>query len=481
MKNKIAIISGVIALAFIVAVFFIQKKLTIGSRPNIVLITLDTTRADFLSSYGSDEASTPNLDRAASRGVLFSNCTSAAYGTTPSHASIMTSTFARDHGVYNNATPLGEESVTIAETLNKEGYHTAAFVSALPVHEDLNFDQGFEVFDQNYQPPPGSPYERNAGMTTDSALKWIDKNYRNPLFLWIHYFDPHWPYSPPDEVLSKKINFKKELSNNGIKIDASQSGQYTDRGYMVIMVDDQLLALTKKDFNKLHRTLYAGEVEYMDKNIGRIMKWFENKNLISNTIFIFTGDHGETIDETNHEAHFTHMTVYQEVSRVPLIIMAPKTFTGGKKISSNVSTLDIVPTILDLLGVKPESEVKLRGVPLQKALEGKETERPVFLETSRMRGSGVISGRMKYLHITNPQDYFRHSHRNESEQLFDLDKDPAEQVNLMGSGIPSEKKMRAILKNWESQAEHARGAKRPRNKIKNKQFLDKLKNLGYIE
>lgn len=447
---------------------------------NVVLITIDTQRADYLSCYGSDIANTKTLDRAASQGVRFSMCLSAAYGTTPSHSSIMTSKFPRSHGVYNNKTPLGDESVTIAEILRQKGFSTAAFVSALPVHAQLNLNQGFDYYDQNYLPPPGAPFERTAGATTDAALNWLNENFKKPSFVWIHYFDPHWTYNPPQEILEKKINFREEIEKSGILIDESEVEKYKDDGYMVMKMSYGVFALPLDEFFRIHKILYAAETETVDNNIARVLEWYREKGLFKNTLFIFVGDHGETLDDENHEAPFTHMTVYQEVAHVPLIVMGPGVFDDGKVVDTPVSTLDIMPTILSYLGIKADAGISPDGFPLQEVMKGKHDGRPIFLETAHKRGEGVLLDGMKYLHFNNAAAYFTYSKEPVEEQLFDLTVDPDELNNIIGSGNPAEEKLRNILKEWKASGPTASEKDIEKKSIKDKKYLDKLKDLGYM-
>lgn len=449
-------------------------------RKNVVLITIDTQRADFLSCYGGDIANTKALDDAAAQGVRFSTCISAAFGTTPSHSSIMTSRYPRAHGVYDNKTPLGDESVTIAEILKAKGYDTAAFVSALPVNSQVNLDQGFDYYDQNYFPPPGAPFERAAGATTDAAINWLNDNFKRPSFVWIHYFDPHWTYNPPISVLENMINLQEEIQKAGVLIDSSEIQKYEDNDFHVMKMSYGIYALPLDDFFRIHKILYAAETVNVDNNIARIIEWYKSKGLYNDTLFIFVGDHGETIDDENHEAPFTHMTVYQEVAQVPLIIMGEGAFSGGAVVDAPVSTLDIFPTILKYLGITTNAEIPPEGVALQDVLKGEHKDRPVFLEVARRRGEGVLLDGMKYLHFSKPDDYFRYSGNAVEEQLFDLNSDPDELDNLIGKGNPAEEKLRNLLKEWKATTPARSEKETDEKSIKDKSYLDKLKDLGYM-
>jgi len=269
--------------------------------PNIVLITMDTTRADHLGAWGYPYAQTPNLDALAARGARFARCDSAAPITLPSHSTILTGLFPPRHGVRDNGTfVLSPKVQTLAERLAAHGYDTAAVVSAVVLARRQGLDQGFRVYDDDL----GTGYaqgtvvsERTAENTTAAALAALGK-LKPPFFLWVHYYDPHEEYRPPT--------------------------RFADRA-------------------KGPHRLYDGEIAYMDEQIGELLK-----KLPRETDVLAVGDHGEMLGEHGEATH--GLLLFKGARRVPLILAGPGV-PAGKVSDSLVRTVDVTPTLLALAGV----------------------------------------------------------------------------------------------------------------------------------
>ncbi len=248
-------------------------------RPNVVLITLDTTRADYLSSYGFPLPTTPHLDALAERGVRFSDASSQIPLTGPSHATILTGLYPHQHGAIRNGVPLLEGIPTLAERLSAQGYRTAAFVSGWTLRGNLSgLARGFDTYDDRME----DRYhlvnsQRFAHQVTPPALKWLRDNARRPFFLWVHYFDPHTPY-------------KKRGESHAILERASPSA---------------MAALPQRNRN------YASEIHYTDRWIGKLLQALKELDLESETIVVVTADHGEALGEHGYVGHGRQ--IYQEI------------------------------------------------------------------------------------------------------------------------------------------------------------------------
>lgn len=275
---------------------------------NLLLITLDTTRADHLGCYGGPEGATPNLDRLAAEGVRFDCAMCTAPVTLPSHASILTGLYPPNHGVRNNGEILGQTAGrSIAEVLAARGYETAAFVSAFVLDARFGLDRGFETYDDRVSATGGSTFavgtnERPADHVVDAAVQWLrTRSPDAPFFLWVHLFDPHAPYEPPAEF----------------------RGRFPDRPYL-------------------------GEVSFMDSQVGRLLEELAVTAGAENSLVVAVGDHGESLGDHAERTH--SIFIYDAVMRVPMIIWSPKLFPAPSVVADLVSTVDLSPTVLELMG-----------------------------------------------------------------------------------------------------------------------------------
>jgi len=315
--------------------------------PSVLLITVDTLRADHLSGYGFPRPTSPNVDALASRGVLFERTIAATSATAPSHASIMTSLYTREHtiGTGNGETRL-EGSTTLAELLLNAGYATAAFVSNFVLERRVGLDRGFEVYDDEL---PSSELnrplivERIAEETTVRALAWLQGAER-PFFLWVHLQDPHGPYRPPEPHSG---HFAPSV-NPGEAVLPVLRGNSGRGGLPAYQALPGLRRASE------YRASYADEILYADHWLGELMAAVGDQ-----TIVLFTSDHGESLGEGG--SYFVHGTSTLPVqAHVPLILRAPG--LEAERRSELVSHVDIMPTLLELTGLDVPDHA--RGVAL---------------------------------------------------------------------------------------------------------------------
>lgn len=354
---------------------------TRADRPNLLLITMDTTRADKLGAYGCPDIRTPAIDGLARDGVLFLDAHASVPITLPSHCTIMTGLYSLGHGVRNNGNYVLPDGVTtLAEVLSREGYATAAFVGAYVLDSQFGLSQGFGTYDDSFREygKAGASYfgylERPAVELTERALSWIDSA-SEPFFLWLHYFDPHYPYLPPPPF-------------------------------------DVLYA----------RDPYLGEIAYVDSCIGRVVAKLEEKGLSDRCLVVLTSDHGESLGEHGELSH--GLFLYEATTHVPLIMKYPAELPGGSTLRGAVSLVDLFPTVCDLLGVGfPEA---VQGKSLRPMISGAGTARlPIYMETVIPRENfgwsgitGVLDGGWKYLRVTEPELYHLEEDRSEERNLY---------------------------------------------------------------
>ena len=275
---------------------------------NVVLITLDTLRADHLGCYGNKNVKTPHIDEMAGQGVLFSHAYTPVPVTLPSHTSILTGLYPVYHGVRNNGTFKADENLeTLTEVLKQNGFKSAAFIGAFVLDSRYGLDQGFDHYDDYLEKDPNHTFmvynERTAGEVIKSANGWLEKNAQDRFFMWIHCFDPHAPYSPP------------------------------------------------APFSAMYRhNLYNGEIAYTDYALGRFFAALKEKNILDETLLVITADHGEGLGEHAEKTHA--IFIYDSTLHVPLIMRYPKAISAGITIEENVSLIDIMPTVLDILDIQ---------------------------------------------------------------------------------------------------------------------------------
>jgi arylsulfatase A-like enzyme len=335
MKNRkvvrIAFISLGIVIVFLVLLSFLPlkisenlpwkaRRLSLQAKDaNIVLFTTDTLRADHLECYGYKKVETPQINRLAQEGVLFENVVCQTPLTLPSHSSIFTGTYPLFHGVRDNGGfYLDEKHVTLAECLKKDGFLTGAFVAAFVLDSRWGLDQGFDYCYDNfdltkYKTISLDAVQRRGNEVLEEARRWLGENSQKRFFAWIHLYDPHTPYDPPEPFKSRY-----------------RAGPYS---------------------------LYDGEIAYVDQLIGDFRGFLEEKGLLQSTLIVFTGDHGESLGEHKESAH--GFFVYDAVIRVPLILRFPgPKGPRGKVIKPQVHSVDLMPTILDLVGEDVPSAVQ---------------------------------------------------------------------------------------------------------------------------
>lgn len=395
---------------------------------NLVLITIDTLRADRLGCYGYRKIETPNLDALAAEGVLFENAVTQTPLTPPSHASMFTGQYPHVHGVRNTGGfVLQSSSTTLAEILEQQGWDTAAFIGASVLKRLFGFHQGFRIYDDQMPKPTGSQLareypERPAGEVVNRAVAWLERQSGNPFFLWVHVFDPHLPYEPPGEFRQK----------------------YRDRPY-------------------------DGEVAYVDHELGRLLGAVRKKAPADRTLVAILSDHGESLGE---HGEYTHgVFLYEETLRIAFLLAGPGV-PSGVRISAQARTIDLLPTLLDLMG--GQAPAGCQGVSLVPAFHG----RPVDTEYSYAETlfpkmnmgwaelRAIRSNRWKYIRAPKPE-------------LYDLAQDPDEKQNIIDRHPVEASALEARLKTILGPAAQG-GAEKVQTSLVDENTLRQLKTLGYL-
>lgn len=402
-------------------------------KPNVVLMTLDTTRADHLACYGYPDVKTPNLDALAGRGVLFEQAATSSPLTLPAHCSIMTGMYPTYHGVrVNGNTALSQEQTTIAEVLSSRGYQCGAFIGAFVLDGRWGLDQGFQHYDdefdlRKYKHIDLGAVQRPGREVMDAALAWLDGKKAGPFFAWIHLYDPHAPYEPPEPYYS----------------------EYSPRGRV---------------------GLYDGEIASMDNQIGRALTWLNENGLDEKTIVVLIGDHGEGLGSHGEGTH--GYFIYDYAAHVPLIVATPLPNLKGVRVSSQVRGVDVFPTILGLLGLEAPAAVQGRSaLPLMgHPKSGKED--PAYGESMAPNIQFGWSP-LRFLRTTR----YKYIDAPRAE-LYDIARDADEQINLIGDRPEIARRMKAELERLT--AETSRGAPAPQAANLDRETVERLAALGYV-
>jgi arylsulfatase A-like enzyme/Flp pilus assembly protein TadD len=401
-----------------------------AARPNVLLITIDTLRADYLGAYGNRKVQTPVMDGLASQGTLFERAYCQAPMTPPSHASILTGMYPQAHGVRDFTSPgLRAGFPTLAGLLKQSGYTTAAFVSAYVLDSVWGLNQGFDFYQDRFRPDdfrgvnPGN-VQRKAGETIGLVLDWLGKNPRAPWFLWVHLFDPHHDYNAPEP-------FRTRYSG--------------DR--------------------------YGGEVAYTDHELGKLVAALKARDEFDSSLVILTSDHGESLGEHQESEH--GFFIYDTTVRVPLIVKLPGTRRGPARVDALAETVDIAPTVLQVTGVPGDRRMPMQGSGLLSLLLEKQQGAQAFSYSETLYPlqnfgwsdlASYTEGKYKYIQAPKPE-------------LYDLSADAGETKNLIQAEQAVAGLMRRKLNSFRQRAGGQKGndpvAADPRR-------VEALRALGYV-
>ncbi|MFQ5500904.1 MAG: sulfatase-like hydrolase/transferase [Phycisphaerae bacterium] len=359
---------------------------------NVLLITLDTTRADHIGCYGSATARTPALDGLAAGGVRFDQAFSHVPLTSPSHVSLMTGTYPAVNGVRTNGMSVSESDIsTLAEQFKTAGYQTGAFVAAFVLHARFGLNRGFDHYDDDLrdaQTVSGEMLERRGDRVCDSALAWLDQHASGPFFAWVHFFDPHSPYAPPEPYGS----------------------EFSDP--------------------------YDGEIAFTDAQVQRLVTWLDEKKLRERTLIVVAGDHGEAFGEHGETQH--GYFIYEPTQHVPLIFALPSRVPTGKVVTAPVGLVDVFPTLMELMQWEGPSTLDGRSlVDVWKS--SRAVGRPVYAESESPRLNyawarlrSLTTAEWKYIDAPNAE-------------LYDRRMDPGEMHNVIADHAEDAARLKKAL------------------------------------
>ncbi len=443
--------------------------------PDVLLVTFDTLRADHCSSYGYARPTTPTLDRVGAAGVLFETAYAVTPTTGPSHATLFTSLYPDEHGVLSNRWELQGEVVTLAEMLRSVGYRTGGFASSGMVSAEVGMAQGFDAFDDEFVPeqasstrrefvqdePVHGDFDRRAEYTAERALEWLGAQPADePVFLWLHSYQPHNPYKPSKEALQAVLGDEFDgLFGPGRPAEPAEDDQRS---------------------RKIAR--YDAETYYADQQVARVLAALEARAREPGLLSIVTSDHGEGLDDHDWGGHGIYL--FEEAVHVPLVLAWPGRIPAGRRVDAAVGLIDVLPTMLGLLEVDCEG-ADLRGADLAPAWTGVRFEGtgPIFLQRrfyshreDKFNGKAVTVKGSKHAVraggwklVVQPEEG--------PPQLFDLDADPAELQDVAERHPEVVEELEALLEEWKA-GQWLRVPELPSDL--DEEDLEALNGLGYV-
>lgn len=390
-------------------------------QPNLLFITIDTLRPDHLGVYGYQKIQTPTIDALAREGVLFKDAICQTPLTLVSHSSMFTGLDPNVHGVRDNAYIVLDDSYsTLAELLKNAGYHTGAFIGSAVLERRYGLAQGFDTYSK-FQPTSvvGSESQRKADEVVAEAENWLSKIKGKRYFLWLHLYDPHFPYSPPEP------------------------------------------------FHSQYQSPYDGEIAYTDQILGNFLEKLKTQNLLANTLILLLGDHGESLGEHREDDH--GYFVYDSTLKIPFLLHWTGQIPAGKVITEQVQSIDVLPTIAELMGIKMDQPIQ--GKTLMPLLRGEHSYGQPYAYAESLTPKlyygwsdlkCLRTGEWKYIDAPEPE-------------LYHLKSDPGELQNLAAKNPEKIRQFKERMKDFVKLTES-----RKQKEAVDAERMEQLAALGYV-
>jgi arylsulfatase len=463
LRHRLFLVTAIAAVAGLA--FILGRPLDLSRAPNVILITVDTLRADHLGAYGYPRATSPNFDAFANEGMLFRRAFSHSPETNPSLSNLMSSFYPHETQVLRIFHVLPEAVMTLSEVLKDHGWRTAAIVSNYMLRRGSGFEQGFDEYDDRMDDPGEShgvaALQRIASKTSAAAIEWLRQHRDGRFFLWVHYMDPHVPYTPPPPydtmftasagehrplLLLPKEGITAGRNLGGIPYSA-RLGDHTDAHYYVAQ--------------------YDGEIRFLDESLGQLLGEIRTLGLLDKSLVIVTADHAEGMGE--HDFFFNHTEfVFTSVIHIPLVVRLPDAAGRGQQINEPVSLSDVFPTVLKVTGIRlPE------GIRGQSLLDPR--PKPIVAHATFASGHTTVIQHGHALVVDRG--------RPGRPELYDLAHDFYETRNLLEDGNPEATRMASeMTETFKAIAkEDALRLGAPIEWAIQRDEKDKLRTLGYVQ
>jgi arylsulfatase A-like enzyme len=456
MRKFNLILTGVLIIIIIISLLAIKNpkitgKVIFGEEDykcpncNVILISIDTLRADHFGCYGYEKNTTPNIDEFAKDSVLFKETIAQAPSTLPSHASIFTSLIPTHHGTFiSRKTQIPRELITMPEILKENNYTTISYNGGGQVSAKFGFDSGFDIYESW---PSKNIIKENFIQKVNKSINWMNENNENKFFLFLHTFEVHIPYTPKKEYLEL---LEKDYSGN-LSINISRT--------LLNKINNRKIKMNEEDKQHIINA-YDAEIYSMDYSFGKLIDFLKQEGLYDSTIIIFTSDHGEEFNEHGYMGLHSH-ALYDEQLKVPLIIKFPKSTYASEIINKQVRSIDILPTLLDILNVR--SLDSFEGISLINMINSENIELFAISQQDVPTEKIPTTIRTKKWKLYN-------------ERLFDLETDPLEKRDV-SKEYPLIKKY--LVENLNKTLQQKENISAEKAEL-DERTLEQLKSLGYI-
>lgn len=439
---------------------------------NVLFITIDTLRADHLGSYGYLRDASPNIDKLAKEGILFSQAIVQWPKTTPSFASMLTSTYGYYNGVirHSGKQKISNYFILLPEILRNANYNTVGVVTNPVIGAAANFNQGFDTYIQVWR-----KFEsQHAEYVTEHALSWLrDNSHKGKFFMWLHYVDPHAPYNPPEPYNEMYVGDKYYNGSRRAKLNPGRSQNIGGIHPQAHLGDH--------DEIDYYIAQYDAEIRYMDENIGKVLDTVKAMGLIDNTIIIFTADHGESLGDHNY--YFAHgLFPYDDCVRVPLIIKIPGLKSEIKVMDKPVELINIMPTVLDILKIPVNKEAQGKSLVPFMLRDGDSIPEYAFTESGYQLNYQRMIRTKKWKLIYIPDKEDQKIMQRMPFELYDIENDPNELNNLINVETKIAGELQKELFKWMESAKGIDGLpSSPEQLSVDKETEEVLRSLGYVE
>ena len=423
--------------------------------PNVVLISVDSLRADHLGAYGYERDTSPNLDRLAADGVVFDAAYSTTSWTLPSHLSMLTGLYPEVHGIQRGKRRLSEDFVLLPEVLQGAGYTTAALVVAPYLNRRFGINQGWDDYDDytfRYRSTPSAHHGVKAPREHERLLELVDQIASQSFFLFLHYWDVHYDYTPPPPW--------------DRAFDPTYDGDLDGRDFF----DNPEVhaGMDRRDLEWIE-SLYDGEIAFTDHYLGLFLDDLERRGLYDDTLIIFTADHGDEFFDHGNKGHRANL--YNETLRVPLVIKFPGGRWSGTRSAEPVGLVDLFPTILDVTAVESPVRSNGRSLASRPSRSAGQDSRPLFADLHGVRKAVILDG---WKLIVSPEE------TEPSPELYDLREDPEEKRDLYDREPQRAAELRRALDRWLLLASEWEAAA-PTEVEYDAETVELLESLGYVD
>jgi len=461
-----------LAAGLLPALFGCGPRLAPDAGQHVILISLDTTRADHLGFLADTWVQTPRLDELARESIVFSDYLTVVPTTLASHTTLLTGKYPHHHGVARNGFMVNRDNEMLPEILADAGFHTAGFAGSFALDERFDFPQGFAHYDEEFDilVRPGGPdqNQRTAAQVTDAVIRYLDRlEMPEHLFLFVHYFDPHYPYAAPAPFDRKYDPLGgRDLPAQGTVLNAKA-----------------MTAAERKIAVERLQQHYAAEISYLDFHLGRLLDDLRRRGILDRAVLLVTSDHGESLWE--HNERFDHgAAVYQATMSAVWTVRLPDGAQGGSVVDQPAASIDVLPTLLDFLGLPLPAGIDGESFDLR-TLADRWPSRPRFGQATKPWRQ--IETNPRWVNIRKSrcvrQDRYKFIQTPflKTEELYDLTRDPDEEVNLLAAPTPDATavaaRLRPLLETWAAAADPLPSRF---ESAQAEETIRRLRSLGYV-